>query len=291
MKLLLIGQTSRIVNAYIEYMNANFPGEMELDAISVRGDAWQNQDWSSYDAILHAAGVTHSDNGNVDPDTREKYFSVNRDLAIEVARKAKRDKVKHFVLLSTMMVYGNAAPIGESFTIDRDSKPNPASVYGASKLEGEKGVLALADDTFQVTVIREPVVYGPHFNGELQKLLQISKRFSLFPWIISTKSFIYEENLCECFRQVLMHRTSGTICPSNAEQPTTSELFGIMRNVQGKKCHYLHGLKGVLKLLSHVIGYVNAVFNDMKYTEDLVKITGIDYQICSLEESLKKCLK
>ncbi len=291
MKILITGKTSRIGNAFIEYMQMQHPGEMDISAVSLREDAWKAQDWSEYDAVLHAVGITKADTAKMDAEQERQYYEINRDLAIEAAKKAKSDGIHQFVLLSTMMVYGNAAPIGRSFSIKQDTVPNPASVYGSSKLEGEKGVLVFADDDFQVAVIREPVVYGPHVRGELQKLLEISKRLPVFPWIESTKSYIFEDNLFEFFRQILLHKKSGFFCPRNAEQPTTSELFGMMRKSQGKKCLYLHGFAGILKLLSHITGYVNAVFNDLHYEEALAQISGINYQICSLEESLNRCLK
>lgn len=291
MKILITGKTSRIGNAFMEYMQTRYPGEMDISAVSLREGSWKAQDWSKYDAILHAVGVTKADTAKMDAEQKRHYYEINRDLAIEAAKKTKSDGVHQFVLLSTMMVYGNAAPIGRSFSIKQDTIPNPASVYGNSKLEGEKGVLVLADDDFRVAVIREPVVYGQHIHGELQKLLEISKRLPVFPWIESTKSYIFEDNLLECFRQILLQNKGGVFCPRNTEQPTTSELFCIMRKTQGKRCIYLYGLTGILKLLSYITGYVNAVFNDLHYEDALAQINGIDYQMCSLEESLNRCLK
>lgn len=292
MNILITGKTSRIGNAFMEYMKDRYPGEMEIEAISLRGEEWKSQDWSAYDAILHAVGVTKADTAGVSNDQEQHYYAVNRDLADEAAQKAKSDGVKHFVYLSTMMVYGNSAPIGQTFTIDKDTQPDPQSVYGKSKLAGEVATQeTLKDSSTILTIIREPVVYGEHIDGELQKLLQLSRKLGIFPRIESSKSYIYEGNLCECFRQVLLNKISGILCPQNKEQPTTTDLYVTMRAIQGKGCMTPKHLKDFLKALSHITGYVNVVYNDMKYTQETSVIEGIEYQVFTLEESLQRCLK
>lgn len=292
MNVLITGKNGRIGNAFMEYMKEHYPTEMEIDTVSLRGDDWRSQDWSVYDIVLHAVGITKADTTAMDADMEQKYYAVNRDRAVEAAKKAGADGVKHFIHLSTMMVYGNSAPIGQSFTIGENTIPDPQSVYGKSKLAGEDGVSdVLKDSSTILTIIREPVVYGEHIDGELQKLLQLSRILPVFPRIDSTKSYIYEGNLFECFHRVILDRIPGILCPQNEERPTTTDLFVIMRKVQGKGCVTLGHLQGCLKVLSHITRYVNAVFNDMKYVQPLSVIEGMDYQVYSLEESLQRCLR
>lgn len=291
MKILITGKTSRLGRAFIDYMDEHHPGEMTVDTVSLRDDEWKHQDWSVYDAVLHLAGVTKSDDGRVSDKEKAHYYAINRDLSIDAAKKAKADGVKYFLFASTMMVYGNSAPIGSSFTIDKSTKPVPASVYGASKLDGENGILELANDAFKVAIVREPVIYGEHIQGEFHKLWLLSGKLAFFPLIDSTKSYIYEGNLCECFRQLLGRQKEGIFCPQNAEVPTVCEIFSVMRKVRKKKCHMFGHLEGLLRVMSHFTRYVNAVFNDQKYTKDLSVIDGIDYQIFSLKESVEKCRK
>ena len=291
MKILVTGKNGRLGRAFIEYMETAHPGEMEIDTVSLRDDVWQGQDWSGYDAVLHLAGITKSDTGQVSEDEKSLYYSVNTDLSIAVAGKAKHDGVRFFLFASTMMVYGNSAPVGEHFTIDRNTNPEPPSVYGKSKLAGEAGVSALADDAFKVAIVREPVVYGEHIQGEFHKLWQLSRILPVFPVIDNTKSYIYEDNLCECFRQIIIWQKTGIFCPQNAEIPTVCELFEAMRRVRSKKCIKIKHMEGLLRFLSHFTRYVNAVFNDMKYTKDLSEIEGLDYHVVTLKESIERCRK
>lgn len=294
-KVLVTGKTSNTANAFSDYILESSYDDIVVDKISLRDTSFEDMNWSSYDVVLHAAGISKADDGRISKEQQEKYYSINRDLAFQAASKAKSDGVSQFILLSTMMVYGNSSPIGKKFIIDDDTEPIPASYYGRSKLEGEK-VLELADDGFKVAVIRESVVYGEHFKGELYKLSKIASRVCFFPDIDSTKSYIYEGNLCELFRQIIIKNVGGIFYPQNKEQLTTSEIYKLMAEIHAEKkgkrrnCALIKGLKPVLCLLSHITHYVNVVFNDMRYAPELSHIEGIDYQVYSFEESLRRCL-
>ena len=76
-------------------------------------------------------------------------------MTIEVAKKAKKDKVKQFIFLSSMSVYGL-----EVGTITSETLPNPNTNYGKSKLMAEEALNKLSDDSFKVVILRPPMVYG-----------------------------------------------------------------------------------------------------------------------------------
>ena len=54
----------------------------------------------------------------------ELFFKVNRDLAINVAKRAKEHGVKQFVQMSTVAVYG------EQQNITINSTTAPVNAYG-----------------------------------------------------------------------------------------------------------------------------------------------------------------
>ena len=61
----------------------------------------------------------------ITPTRKEKenlYYSVNTDLTIETAKKAKAEGVKQFIFMSSAIVYGNSAPIGKKKFITKDKK-------------------------------------------------------------------------------------------------------------------------------------------------------------------------
>lgn len=84
---------------------------MKIDTLDMLDSEWKNRSFSEYDIIYHVAGLAHADVGNVDEATKAKYYAVNTDLAIEVCSKAKEDGVKEFIFMSSMIVYGDSAPL------------------------------------------------------------------------------------------------------------------------------------------------------------------------------------
>jgi dTDP-4-dehydrorhamnose reductase len=100
------------------------------------------------DWVLCPAGLTHVDYCEDHPD---EAFAINRDAALHAAREAGRVGAG-FVFYSTEYVFdGERGPYAEEDTA------RPLSVYGRSKLEGERAVLA---ETGRAVVVRTTVVYG-----------------------------------------------------------------------------------------------------------------------------------
>jgi dTDP-4-dehydrorhamnose reductase len=101
------------------------------------------------DWVLCPAGLTHVDYCEEHPDAAD---AINRDGALHLARAA-RDAGAGFVFYSTEYVFdGTSGPYAE------DDAARPLSVYGRSKWEGERAVLA---EIPRAIAIRTTVVYGP----------------------------------------------------------------------------------------------------------------------------------
>ena len=154
MRILLTGVNGRIGNAFEEYVNETCRDEITVDRVSLRDDAFLDADWTGYDVLIHAAGVASLKEKGTREQEERYCYSVNRDLTVKVADKAKSSGIRRFIYLSTMMVYGESAPIGRSFSIDRDTVPAPESSYGKSKLAAEEALLPMSDDGFCVIVLR-----------------------------------------------------------------------------------------------------------------------------------------
>ena len=86
-RILITGKNSYIGQNVIRWLGKS-PNEYMVDTISVRDDLWKDVDFGHYDVILHLAGIAHV---STDPKMEELYYRVNRDLTIELAKKAKAD--------------------------------------------------------------------------------------------------------------------------------------------------------------------------------------------------------
>ena len=141
------------------------PGTVSLDVTDTvateRLIAETEPDW-----VLCPGGVTRVDWCEDHPD---EAMTVNRDAAAAAARAAARRRAG-FVYFSTEYVFdGERGPYAE------DDPVRPLSVYGRSKLEGERRVQA---ENARTIVIRTTVVYGPEPQGKnfVYQLLRAMRR-------------------------------------------------------------------------------------------------------------------
>lgn len=139
-KVLITGKGSYIGENFYRYAKEHYP-TLNIEAVDMLEPSWRKKDFSKYDVVYHVAGIAHADVGNVDETTKEKYYEVNTDLAVEVCEKAKAEGVKDFIFMSSMIVYGDSAPYKEQKIIDETTIPVPANFYGDSKLQADVAVL------------------------------------------------------------------------------------------------------------------------------------------------------
>ena len=110
-------------------------------------------DLKNYDAVFDLACLSNDPAGEIDP---QLTYQINRDGRIHVAKTAKSAGVKQYVLSSSCSVYGQ----GDTPRLTEESPTNPISVYAKATLEAEQHNLALADDNFTVTALRNATVFG-----------------------------------------------------------------------------------------------------------------------------------
>jgi nucleoside-diphosphate-sugar epimerase len=142
---------------------------------------------TDFDYIFHLAGLTKAR-------TKEDFFCANakgtENLITAVAKK--NPKIKRFVYLSSLAAAGpskNGAPLRE------DLEPRPVSIYGRSKLEGEKAILKYKD-SLPVTILRPCAVYGPR-DTDLFIFFKMLKK-GIFPyWGKCYYSLLYVDDLVQ----------------------------------------------------------------------------------------------
>jgi nucleoside-diphosphate-sugar epimerase len=107
----------------------------------------------SVDAVIYLAAISNDPMGNV---FEEATMDINAEAAINIARAAKGNAVKHFVFASSCSVYGFA----DSEPRTESSEVNPLTAYAKSKIAAEKGLSNLADDNFRITCLRFATACG-----------------------------------------------------------------------------------------------------------------------------------
>ncbi len=292
-KILITGANSYIGMSFEKYIRENYSDQYAIDTVDMIDGSWRNKDFSGYDSVFHVAGIAHSDNGKISAEKEKLYRSVNTELTVETAKKAKADGVKQFIFMSSAIVYGDSAPIGKSKVITRDTPMNPANCYGDSKVQAENGIRPLSDDNFKVVILRPPMIYGKGSKGNYPLLSKIAMKTPVFPMVKNQRSMLYIENLCEFVRLMVENDEQGTFWPQNSEYSNTSELVKLIAGVNGKKVRLVPGFGWALKIVGMFTGLVNKAFGSLAYERSMSEYRDghgktVDYRKVGLEESIRR---
>jgi len=285
-KILITGANSYIGMSFENHLK-QWPDRYQVDTIDMTTPHWREQSFSGYDAVYHVAGIAHSDYGKISQERAELYYSVNTHLAVETAEKAKRDGVKQFIFMSSASVYGESAPIGKDKVITRSTPVSPVNSYGDSKVQAEKGIQPLQDESFKVAVLRPPMIYGKGCKGNYSTLTKLAKKLPVFPYVDNQRSMLYIENLVEFVRLVVDNEEQGIFWPQNNEYTNTSEMVKMIAQVHDKRVIMIKGLNWALKLMSHVTGLVNKAFGSLCYDHEMSRYKQ-DYCVMNLEDSIRE---
>lgn len=284
-KILITGKNSYIglaVKVWLREKKQHFT----VDELCLLDDTWQTFDFSQYDAVFHVAGIAHSDTGSADDNTVQLYYRINTQLAISVAEKARRDGVKQFILMSSMIVFGENASLDSSIRITHNTIPKPLNFYGDSKLQAEIGLTELEQENFKVAIIRPPMVYGKNVKGNYPRLSKLAQRLKWFPDVENERSMIHIDNLCEFIYHVIIDQAAGTFHPQNSEYVNVAELVRAIALVHEKNLILKKGITPFLPFLSKFSDSVTKVFGNFSYDMELSEYPT-NYRIRSFEESIQ----
>lgn len=140
-----------------------------------------------FEYIFHLAGLTKADSAR-------DFYHANAECTQKLVTAAAEmnPALKRFLHVSSLAAAG---PSIDNRPLIEDAPCDPVSVYGKSKLEGERAVLTCRG-MLPVTIVRPPAVYGPRDTDFLLVFKAVHNR--LFPyWGKSSYSLIYVEDLVQ----------------------------------------------------------------------------------------------
>ncbi len=258
-RILITGKNSYIGSKFCDFTTKY---GNTVDTVDMIGDDWKNHDFSCYDAVVHVAAVVHKKENSV---SKEEYFKVNTQLAVEVAKKAKDSGVSQLLFLSTMSVYGVLNGV-----ISKDTELKPFNEYGKSKLAAEKEISAFEDDNFSVVIVRPPMVYGKGCKGNYMSLAKFAKKLPFFPLYKSQRSMIYIDNLCSFLHKAIDENLSGVFCPQDEEYVNTSLMVEEVARANGRNIKLTKIFNPFITLaLKMKINIACKVFGSLIYEKDL----------------------
>lgn len=273
MNIVITGTTGYVAKQLAKYLY----GFDKVEQVSVRNSI-DGLSFEGIDCIVHCAALVHKKEKQLQ---ENDYVKVNTELTLALAERAKKEKVKHFIFLSTMAVYGN-----ESGIINESTKLSPKTYYGKSKLMAEKGLCKLESDDFIVSIVRPPMIYGPNSPGNYSSLRKLAKITPVFPFVQNQRSMLFIEHLTEFIQQLILQKDSGIFHPQDSWFMNTSLL---VKEIAYNNDHSVSLSKklgdGVLKFLRNK-GVVNKVLGTLVYDRALSNYRDNSYQKHSFEEAI-----
>lgn len=276
-KILITGKNSYIGSNFKKWVE-RWPNDYSITVIDLKSDEWRKVSFKSYDVVYHVAAIVHVEENDIN-----NYYRVNRDLTVEVARKAQKDGVRQFIFLSTMGVYGK-----ETGMINEKVLPNPKTPYAKSKLEAENYLMELSIESFKVLILRPPLVYGKECPGNYPKLVNAVNKVAFFPNVKNNRSMIFINNLSEFVKNAVDNELSGLCFPQNKEYINTTELVKLVANVRGEKLRIINGFSLFINLGIRISETLGKVFGSLVYDMNMPGGPNkMVYETCTFEESIE----
>ena len=255
-KILITGANSYIGTRFSEYMK-QWPEQYQVDTVRMMDGSWREMNFAGYDCVYHVAGIAHI---RETKENAQLYYEIDRDLAVDVAKKAKAEGVSQFVFPSSMSVYGTS-----SGTITKDIRPIPKTNYGRAKLEAEYELNQLRAADFQVAVMRPPMVYGDGCKGNYQALVKIAKRLPVFPDFQNQRSMLHVDGLCAFVKELIDEQADGLYFPQDREYVCTSKMVQEIARSMGKTIRLWKCLNPFIRFLVHYTRLGEKAFGNLYY--------------------------
>lgn len=128
------------------------PEDAPTAAVDLR--AVSAEQLAGFDAVIHLAALSNDPLGALAP---EITHDINHHASVRLARLAKEAGVGRFLYASTCSVYGAAGGDG---LVTEAAELDPLTPYAISKVKVEAELMALADDSFSPTSLRNATAFG-----------------------------------------------------------------------------------------------------------------------------------
>lgn len=227
-KLLITGSNGYLGSSFL----SQYKNKYSFENFSLLSQKLENINFDGIDIILHCAALVHQKTQH----SYKKYHEINVEYPLKLAKLAKENGVKQFVFISTIAVYGE-----DKEKIDENRSYEPITPYGKSKLEAEKELLKLNDNSFIVSIIRPPMIYGRNAPGNIDSLIKLVKKLPILPLgkIENKRTFISIQNLCHMIDEIIIQQKSGIFLACDDESLSTSRLIELIAKNLDKKIYLI----------------------------------------------------
>jgi len=213
-------------------VGSDFPEENVSQFIF--GPIDSSTDWAQVlkdtDAVIHLLGIAHNKNLNSKAHSKD-LKQINVEATANLASQAVKAGVKRFIFLSSIKVNGEETLNNKPFKAE--DSPQPQDLYGKSKLEAERVLKEVVEDTnTELVIIRPVLVYGPGVKGNFLSLIKWIKIGIPLPLrtINNKRSFVSIKNLVDFIIICLKHPSAANQIFLVCDQPPISS-YELVKNL------------------------------------------------------------
>jgi nucleoside-diphosphate-sugar epimerase len=221
----------------------------------VTGELAPDTDWSrvvaGVDAVVHLAARVHVMRDHAGG--AAEFHRVNTEGTLNLARAAAAAGARRFVFVSSIKVNGEST--GRQ-PFRADDQPAPCDDYGRSKLDAERGLLAIPG--LEPVIIRPPLIHGPGAKGNLARLCRLAHSGIPVPLggIDNRRDLVGVDNLASLLERCLWHPAAAgrVFLAADGESISTTRLYRIIASALGRPARMFHVPVGLMSALSRPIG-------------------------------------
>lgn len=296
MKVTITGASGFVGKNLTQYLLQH---EIEVKPLSLRDTSWKTDLDKTSNAIIHLAGKAH-DLENTSEE--EAYFTINRDLTINVFQEFLNSDIQDFFYFSSVKAVADTA----NGIIDENIIPKPLTPYGKSKFEAEEYLLnQQLPEGKRLFIIRPCMIHGPGNKGNLNLLYKIVEKG--IPWPLSKfenqRSFLSIDNLSYLVFEMLKNRQvkSGIYNFADEKALSTNQLIEAINKALDRKTKFLPISASLIQSVAKIGDKIKLPLNSerlKKLTESYVvsnekikSALGIKQLPLSAEEGIIKTIK
>ena len=236
-KVRILTRNKKVSDDFIDYFQADLEHLSESEALRFL---------DKVDYVIHCAASM---------DTSKNLKAINVEATKELFFAADQKKIKKFIFLSSVGVYG----LKLAGTITEDQKFNPSGVYEESKALAEKILLnkSLVSNLKRI-IVRPSIVYGDNMpNQSLREMIKAIERgyFFYIGKLGAQANYTHVENVADVILLLLFAKQNRYSEYHISENVTMEKFVEIVNSSLGKRMYYARFPLGLVTYFAIILNF------------------------------------
>ena len=147
------GHSIRLIDKFF-FGKKNINKHRNLEIINDDTRNLAEENFEDVDIVIDMVSISNDPSGER---FQKSTWEINWKSRVECCRLAKKTNVKKYILVSSCSIYGAT---NHDVVVNEVSKPNPQTTYAKANRKAEVDNLKIADDKFEVIVLRLATAFG-----------------------------------------------------------------------------------------------------------------------------------